>query len=85
MCDDEWDIHDATVVCRQLNYTRALAAYTSSYFGAGSGGVLMDNVQCTGTETRLQNCPFKGWGRHDCGTTHEHDAGVQCEGDNIFL
>lgn len=80
VCDDQWDITDATVLCQQLGYQRALGAYGNSYYGAGTGNVLMDNVRCTGSEHRLQDCPFKGWGVHDCGNTHEHDAGVQCKG-----
>ena len=38
----------------------------------------MDNVKCVGNETRLQDCPFKGWNVTDC--NHGNDAGVQCKG-----
>ena len=79
VCDDQWDIIDATVLCKQLGFPRALAVYHNSYYGPGNGSVLMDNVQCSGNEQRLQNCSFKGWHVHDCGDTHEHDAGVQCK------
>ena len=66
---------------RQLELHTSSVQYTaSSYYGLVLGRSDMDNVQCTGTEERLQDCPFKGWGQNDCGNTHEHDAGVQCKG-----
>lgn len=33
VCDDDWDLKDATVVCRQLGYQRALGAPEFSTFG----------------------------------------------------
>jgi len=36
----------------------------------------MDSVQCTGTETRLSQCSFGGWGEEDC--SHSQDVGVVC-------
>ena len=37
----------------------------------------MNNVRCTGNETRLGDCQFNGWGIHNCG--HYQDAGVACQ------
>ena len=76
VCDDNWDITDANVVCQQLNYTRATSALGEAYFGAGSGPIHYDDVVCTGTETRLADCAHNGVGIHNCG--HSEDAGVQC-------
>ena len=77
VCDDGWDINDANVVCRQLNYSRATSALGEAYFGAGSGPILYDNVACTGTETHLADCAHNGVGIHDC--SHSEDAGVRCD------
>ena len=77
MCDDQWGISDAEVVCKQLyNLTSDTVAYTNAYFGQGTGPIWLDEVQCTGSETHLVDCKKSGIGIHDCG--HDEDAGVQC-------
>ena len=78
VCDDEWDLVDANVVCKQLNYSHALLAYHSSFFGMGTGPIWMDNVQCSGNEASISDCSFKGWGITDC--NHGNNAGVRCKG-----
>ena len=49
-------------------------------FGSGSSGqrIWLDNVQCTGTELYLRDCPSNGWGIPNC--AHSEDVGVICEG-----
>ena len=49
-------------------------AHTNAYFGAGTGPINMDNVQCTGNEEFLTNCNFSSI--HNC--YHYEDAGVTC-------
>ena len=49
-------------------------AYSSARFGAGTGPIVMDDVQCRATERRLIDCPFTL--NHNCG--HSEDAGVRC-------
>ena len=43
-------------------------------FGVGSGPIILDNVQCTGSETSLSNC--SALSQPNCG--HSKDAGVRC-------
>ena len=76
VCDDYWDINDANVVCRQLGYFRANAAYQSAHYGAGTGYILLDNLGCTGSESYLWDCSHIGWNSHNCG--HSEDASVSC-------
>ena len=78
VCDDDWDITDAGVVCRQLGYIGATSALRGATFGRGSGPIHYDDVACTGSEARLADCPHSGIGSHNCG--HSEDAGVVCEG-----
>ena len=75
VCDDRFVSEDAEVVCRQLGYTGG-EVRTRAAFGAGSGTIWMDDVRCAGTESRLADCAFAGWGLHNC--RHSEDVGVSC-------
>ncbi|XP_014743403.1 PREDICTED: neurotrypsin [Sturnus vulgaris] len=76
ICDDQWDDADAEVVCRQLGLGGVAKAWSQAYFGEGSGPVLLDEVQCTGNELSIEQCPKSSWRQHNCG--HKEDAGVSC-------
>ncbi|XP_063157062.1 deleted in malignant brain tumors 1 protein-like [Candoia aspera] len=76
VCDDSWGIEDARVVCRQLGCAGAISAPRESHFGRGVGRIWMDDVQCVGTESSLNQCPSRPWGENDC--HHGEDAGVVC-------
>eukprot|EP00741_Cyanophora_paradoxa_P016111 tig00000042_g15552.t1 len=82
VCDDNFGMNAANVVCRQLGYSFAGAKYASAIFGEGSGPVLLDGFACLGWEPSLWNCYLRnGWGVHDC--THAEDAGVACGGEPL--
>ena len=76
ICDDSWDLNDANVVCHQLGYNGALAAFRNAAFGQGTGQIWLDDVQCLGNETSISHCTHLGWGVHNC--LHYEDAGVVC-------
>ena len=75
VCDDRFVDDDAEVVCRQLGLSGG-QAHTRAHFGAGTGPIWMDDVRCSGDESRLADCPFRGWGRNNC--RHSEDVGVSC-------
>nr|XP_057943758.1 scavenger receptor cysteine-rich domain-containing group B protein [Doryrhamphus excisus]XP_057943759.1 scavenger receptor cysteine-rich domain-containing group B protein [Doryrhamphus excisus] len=78
VCDDDWDMKEAHVVCRQLGCGAALSAHTNSEYGFGTGHIFLDNIDCQGHELQLTKCAHLGWGNHNCG--HHEDAGVTCSG-----
>jgi len=81
VCDDLWDIRDARVVCRELEFVDALSAPGSARFGEGSGNILLDDVQCLGNESSIENCQHRGWNNDNCG--HSQDASVICSSMSI--
>ncbi|XP_064266024.1 scavenger receptor cysteine-rich type 1 protein M130-like isoform X3 [Passer domesticus] len=76
ICDDNWDLSDANVVCKQLRCGHAIEAFVSAHYGEGSGQIWLDDVNCSGAESDLWSCPSRAWGQHNC--QHKEDAGVLC-------
>ena len=75
VCDDNWDLKDGQVVCRELGYHEVERITKESQFGKVSVNFIMDNVECTGTEGKLLNCTYNP--DDDCGATE--GAGVVCD------
>lgn len=82
VCDDGFDITDANVICRQLGYSSANASHCCAHFTHGVGAIHIDDLACSGLESRISECPNRGWGEHNC--AHTEDASVTCNG-NIRL
>ena len=102
ICDDNWDMRDAHVACRQLGFGEAQDPLLRSYDGdtysyeqarqytyptfaqtltqhrSPDIPIWMDNVRCLGTEARLVDCAFAGWGLANCG--HYEDVAIRCKG-----
>ena len=77
VCDDGWGLTDANVVCQSLGFGSALEAVSFAGFGEGTGSILLDDVECSGSETSIFDCGNAGIGVNNCG--HGEDAGVRCE------
>eukprot|EP00058_Branchiostoma_floridae_P001455 XP_002586943.1 hypothetical protein BRAFLDRAFT_244336 [Branchiostoma floridae] len=78
VCDDQFDMDDGKVVCRQLGLSGVVEVYHQATFGEGTGPIWLDNVDCKGDELRIESCGHNGWNVTDC--KHEEDAGVACQG-----
>ena len=77
VCDDNWDIDDGHVVCRELGFSSALEITRGSYFGSAFGDFTTNNVACSGSEEALEFCQ-----RQDKANTFCHSneaAGVVCK------
>ena len=75
MCDDDWDLTDAGVVCGMLFENGiAMEATDESRFGKVGDDFSMDDVQCRGNETSLLQCKHET--EDDCGG--DEAAGVVC-------
>lgn len=61
----------------------AFDAPVPGFFGEGTGPVWLDNMNCSGRENSISDCPHSGYRYQDC--LHAQDAGAICEGENIFL
>ena len=88
ICDNNFDVNDANVICRMLGYqepglligTAAFANSTADdlYGTAPSGNnFVLDGLGCTGNEESIFDCQHKGEWNEDCSATDI--AGVQCE------
>ena len=60
-----------------IMHTIGAIARSEAFYGQGSGDILLDNVGCTGNETRLIDCSNNGIGIHNC--RHSEDASVTCQ------
>ncbi|MCB9592334.1 MAG: scavenger receptor cysteine-rich domain-containing protein [Sandaracinaceae bacterium] len=75
VCDDSFDELDATVACRQLGFASGVPITAEP----GVDPIWMDDLECSGSETRLVDCVFPGFGVHNC--SHSEDTGVECVAD----
>lgn len=77
VCDDNWDDNGARVACRQMGYSYGYAIFLSGgRYSAGVEPTWLDNVRCSGSESRLEHCVHNGWMIEDC--SHDEDAGILC-------
>ncbi|XP_073775484.1 lysyl oxidase homolog 3B isoform X17 [Danio rerio] len=81
ICDDDFSLANAHVLCRQLGFVSATGWTHSAKYGKGAGKIWLDNVQCSGSERSVSVCKSRGWGNSDC--THDEDAGVICKDERL--
>ncbi|XP_033125756.1 scavenger receptor cysteine-rich type 1 protein M130-like [Anneissia japonica] len=65
ICSDDFDIIDADVICRQLDYAWALYVYNVSEY-VGTKPAAISNLECDGNETNIFDCEHEGYGTNMC-------------------
>ncbi|XP_053544114.1 scavenger receptor cysteine-rich type 1 protein M130-like [Ictalurus punctatus] len=80
VCDDQWNIRNAQVVCRQLGCGSALSADRNVSSGPGEGTIWLNRVKCRGDEIHLWDCHHSLKKHTDCSP-----AGVTCAGQRGVL
>jgi len=90
ICDDQFDLKEAQVACRQLQCGTTDVRRVYGMGGAkASQPIWLDRIRCHGNERGLAvlggyggygggGCGHAGWGNHQCG--HHHDVGLCCPG-----
>ncbi|CAM5081554.1 unnamed protein product [Natator depressus] len=81
--DDQWDMDDACVVCRQLQCGVAEKAYNPPMSERGRGPVGLKSVRCGGNETRLTLCDISPPETTQAGIAE--DVGVVCSDDLVRI
>ena len=57
----------------QISY---IGATIGSQYGAGSGQIWLDDVNCNGHESGIEQCVHPPWGQHNC--DHTKDISITC-------
>jgi hypothetical protein len=79
VCDDSFGSPDGQVACRQLG----ALGFQSLTDGSGYDGsaesqtIWLDDLNCSGDESRLVSCSHAGLGNENC--SHSEDVGLRCE------
>lgn len=79
VCDKSWSSSDARVLCKSLGFADG-EPISDSYYGAGTGDIMMSGLGCYGQESSILQCRNHGWRVYndsDC-SNHSRDASVIC-------
>ena len=91
ICDDQWTVRDATVLCRSLGYHFDKADFKlNESYGLGKGPIWTNYVSCLGSENYIWDCGHNlrgSWYRNyrpkPC--NHSMDIGITCSGKPLLL
>lgn len=85
VCDDSWSSSDARVLCKSKGYADG-EPISNSYYGKGSGHIMMNGLSCYGYESSIFQCRNDGWMTYkgsEC-SNHTKDASVICYKDGKY-
>lgn len=94
ICDDEWGIRDAKVVCKQLGYAKALKATLLTRYplvasidpdeSDYNSTYWSTRLQCEGDETNIRNCNNGEVREEECRGVNNF-AGVVCTNETTYV
>ncbi|XP_069054146.1 T-cell differentiation antigen CD6-like [Lepisosteus oculatus] len=76
ICEADFDMKDAEVVCRQLDCGFPAELLRGAHFGEGQGLIRTEEIQCQGNETRIHDCPTSTREYQSC--SHRNDISLAC-------
>ena len=77
ICDDHWDLKDATVACNALGFPGALITLQGKQVQDGHGPKYFEDLECAGNENSLYDCKRSG-SSYFCFEQTREGAGVIC-------
>ena len=84
ICHDSWNLHDGRVVCSQLGYVEVENVDCCKSTQPKSGPFWIAALNCTGSESSIQNCPGFQWrnvtSTSSCSRNGLNPATVTCAG-----
>ena len=83
VCHHDWDLKDASVVCRELGYGNAVKASSVSNYRTEVSEYWFDYVNCTGNELNLASCLHSKWGKTNCESSEQ--AIVNCSKGLVLM
>jgi len=60
---------------------RYVGRMINNKYGAGTGLIWLDDVECVGDETFIGDCSHRRWGFHDC--RHHEDVSITCTNTSL--
>ncbi|KPP57017.1 scavenger receptor cysteine-rich type 1 protein M130-like, partial [Scleropages formosus] len=78
VCDADFDLQDAEVVCRQLGCGIPAKVLGGSAFGKGGYQKWTEEIQCTGNESNVYSCPKSSTKKQNC--SQDSNVGLICSG-----
>ncbi|KAH3870890.1 hypothetical protein DPMN_034081, partial [Dreissena polymorpha] len=84
VCNTNFNQNDARVICKLAGYDTLsnITIHTNANkYGPGSGNLIVEDLQCNGTETDIDECASYPWKENSAKTpcdSHNYDVGVNC-------
>ena len=72
VCNRQWDIKSAGMVCRSMGFSGAVSVPNKEKYGSTTGIPWLDRVKCPWGASTLNNCTHNAWGSRCLGLHKDH-------------